>query len=144
MPFWWSKPKKVALLQQVTLFEGLSRKQLEQISRLSDELEVPPGKQLATTGDTGKEFFIIAEGQAIVTTARGRKVRLGPGEFFGEMSLVDGEPRSSNVEAATLMRLLVVGHREFWQLLESTPTLTRKIMRTLSRRLRDAEKAVSA
>jgi len=138
-----SRLRKIAVLQKVVLLQGLSRKQLEQISLLSDELQVPAGKRLATTGDPGNEFFIIAEGRAIVTTARGRKIYLGPGDFFGEMSLVDGESRSSTVEAATLMHLFVVGPREFWQLLSIAPPLARKIMCTLSRRVRDAERAVS-
>lgn len=64
---------------------------------------------------------------------------MGRGEFFGEMKLVDGGPRSAIVEAATDMRLLVVGRREFWQSLTAAPSLVLKIMSTLSRRVRDAE-----
>jgi CRP-like cAMP-binding protein len=144
VPLWRSRSSKIALLQQVPLFEGLSQRQLEQIGRLTDEVEVPAGKRLATAGDVGRELFVIVEGQASVTTARARTVRLGPGDFLGEMSLIDGEPRSANVVAATPMRLLVVAHRDFWQLLDAAPPLARRIMRTLSRRLRDAERTVTA
>lgn len=144
MPLWRSRSSKIALLQQVPLFEGLSQRQLEQIGRLTDEVEVPAGKRLATAGDVGRELFVIVEGQVSVTTARGRTVRLGPGDFLGEMSLIDGEPRSANVVAATPMRLLVVAHRDFWQLLDAAPPIARRIMRTLSRRIRDAERAVTA
>jgi len=138
-----SKPT-IASLQRIRAFEGLSAKQLEQIARLSEGLEVPPGQRLVTSGDVGKEFFIIAEGQAIVRTVQGRRISLGPGEFFGEMSLIDGEPRSATVEAATLMHLLVIGDREFWQLLSLAPHLAREIMSTLSRRVREAEGVGSA
>ncbi len=138
------RSSKVALLQKVSLFRGLSGKQLDQIARLADEIEVPAGKRLATAGESGYELFVIIDGQAVAKVARGRTVRLGPGEFFGEMSLVDGGPRSATVEAASKMRLLVVGRREFWQLLTAAPPLGLKIMRVLSRRLRDAEGSVSA
>ncbi len=144
MPFWRSKSSKVAMLEKVPLFKGLSQRQLELVARLADEIEVPAGERLATAGKTGHELFVIVEGQATVTVPRGRTVRLGPGEFFGEMSLIDGGPRSATVEAATPMKLLVVGHREFWSLLNGTPLLVGKIMRTLSQRLRDAEAAVTA
>ncbi len=108
------------------------------------ELKVPAGKRLATMGETGRELFIIIDGQALVTTGKGRTVRLEPGDFFGEMSLIDGEPRSANVEAATPVILLTLEYREFWQLLDEELTIVRKIMRALSGRVRQAEKSVSA
>ncbi|MGH2375352.1 MAG: Crp/Fnr family transcriptional regulator [bacterium] len=144
MAFWWSKSSKVAMLEKVPLFKGLSAKQLEMVARLTDELEVPAGERLATAGKTGHELFVIVAGQATATIGRGRVKRLGPGEFFGEMSLVDGGPRSASVEATTPMKLLVVGHREFWSLLNETPQLAGKIMRTLSQRVRDAEAELTA
>ncbi|OLD47218.1 MAG: hypothetical protein AUI83_14555 [Armatimonadetes bacterium 13_1_40CM_3_65_7] len=130
---------KVSLLEKVPLFRGLSRKQLEQIGRLADEIDVHAGKRLAIAGERGQELFVIVEGQAVVKAGRGRTARLGPGEFFGEMSLIDGGPRSATVEATTDMRLLVVGRREFWTLLNAAPPLVAKIMSTLSQRVRDAE-----
>lgn len=138
------KSSKIAMLQKVPLFRDLSRKQLDQIARLADEIEVREGKRLATAGDHGLELFVIVEGHAMVKIKGGRTARLGPGEFFGEMSLLDGGPRSATVEADSDMRLLVVGRREFWALLESAPPLVLKIMRALSRRVRDAEAAISA
>ena len=144
MSLWGSKSSKVAMLRNVPLFKGLSQKQLEQIARLVDEVEAPAGKRLAIVGETGHELFVIVQGQAVVTLPNGRKVRLGPGEFFGEMSLVDGGPRSATVEATTPMKLLVVGHREFWQLLDEAPSLNAKVMRTLAGRLRDAEGGATA
>ena len=144
MSLWGSKSSKVAMLRNVPLFKGLSQKQLEQIARLVDEVEAPAGKRLAIVGETGHGLFVIVQGQAVVTLPNGRKVRLGPGEFFGEMSLVDGGPRSATVEATTPMKLLVVGHREFWQLLDEAPSLNAKVMRTLAGRLRDAEGGATA
>jgi CRP-like cAMP-binding protein len=135
---------KMALLQKVPLFGGLSRKQLEQIERLADLITVPAGRRLATTGEHGEELVVIVEGHATATVGRRRTVRLGPGEFFGEMSLVDGGPRSATVEAASDMLVLVVGQRAFSRLVEAAPPIALKIMKVLSRRVRDAETTVSA
>lgn len=139
-----SKSSKVEMLKNVALFRELSRRQVEQIAQLADEIEVAAGKRLASAGETGHEFFVILDGQATVSTKDRRRIRLGPGEFFGEMSLIDGGPRSATVDAATTMKLLVIGHREFWTLLHEAPPLAGKIMRALSQRLRNAEAAPTA
>jgi CRP-like cAMP-binding protein len=133
----------VKVLQGVTLFQGLTPPQLGQIARLAEDVEVAANKRLTVAGETGRELFVIVEGSAVVTTPQGRTVTLGPGQFFGEMSLIDGGPRSATVQASTPMRLLVVGHREFWALLSETPLIAKQIMRTLSHRLRDADAAFS-
>ena len=140
----FGRSSKVALLETIPLFRDLSRKQLEQIARLADEIQVPAGTRLATAGERGYELFVIIEGRATVSTKRGRSLRLGRGNFFGEMSLLDGGPRSATVDADSDMRLLVVGQREFSQLLTAAPPLALKIMSSLSNRVRDAEAAISA
>jgi len=144
MAFWGPKSNKVALLKKVAFFDGLSGPQLNQVAKLADEVEVEAGRKLARAGDTGRELFIIVDGEAVVRPARGRALRLGRGDFFGEMSLIDGAPRSATVEAATEMRLLVVGQREFWQLLSAAPSIGRRIMAAMAERLREANAAYSA
>jgi len=143
VPLWPSSSTKVKLFERVPLFEGLSGQQLGQIAHLADEVEVPAKKRLTSEGETGRELFVIIEGNAVVRTSKGRTVTLGPGEFFGEMSLIDGGPRSATVEATTPMRLLVVGHREFWELLSKAPLISKRVMRALSQRLREADAAFS-
>jgi len=143
VPLWPSRSEKVKLLQRVALFEGLSSRQLAQVARLVDEVNVAAGKRLAMAGQTGRELFVIVERRALARTPRGRTVQLGPGQFFGEMSLLDGGPRSATVEASTPMRLLVIGYREFWQLLAESPLIAKQIMRVLSNRLREADAAFS-
>lgn len=143
MPLWRSASTKARLLQRVAFFEGLSPRQLGRVARLADEVEVAAGKRLATAGDTGRELFVIVEGRAVAKTPRGRTVHLGPGQFFGEIGLIDGGPRSATVEATTPMRLLVIGQREFWGLLADVPLIARQIMRALSQRLREADAAFS-
>lgn len=134
---------KVALMRKIPLFDGLTEHQLLQLTRLADDVIVTAGKKLATAGETGKQMFVILSGSATVKTPRGRAIRLGTGDFFGEMSLIDGEPRSATVIADTPMQLLVVGQREFWELLAGAPQISRKIMTTLSKRLRDSDAAFS-
>jgi CRP/FNR family transcriptional regulator, cyclic AMP receptor protein len=136
--------EKTKLLQSVPLFGELSRTQITQVEQLVTEIKAPAGQRLATAGEYGKELVIIVEGRATVIVGRKRTVRLGPGDFWGEMSLVDGGPRSATVEAASDMRLLVVGGREFSQLLQRAPLIAIKIMRVMSQRLRDVETSVSA
>lgn len=131
---------KVALVEKIPLFEGFSTRELNQIARLVNEFEVPAGTRLATIGEPGREMFVIVEGEASVTARPERTTLLKPGDCFGEMSLLDGEPRSATVEATTPLRLLVLAQREFQQLLDETASLARKIMRTLCQRLREAEK----
>jgi CRP-like cAMP-binding protein len=131
-------------LKKVAFFDGLSGPQLNQVAKLADEVAVEAGRKLARAGDTGRELFIIVDGEAVVRPARGRALRLGRGDFFGEMSLIDGAPRSATVEAATEMRLLVVGQREFWQLLSAAPSIGRRIMAAMAERLREANAAYSA
>jgi CRP-like cAMP-binding protein len=144
VPLFRSKSAKVDLLRNVTLFAGLSQRQLEQVARLAEEVDVPAGNRLAAAGEIGHELFIIVDGHASVNTPDNRMVSLRAGDFFGEMSLIDGGPRSATVTASTPMKLLVIGHREFWSLLNAAPQLSAKIMRALSERLRKAEDAHTA
>lgn len=130
---------KVALVEKVSLFAGLSARELQQIARLVHELELPAGTRLATAGEPGGEMFVIVEGEAAVRTPSERTAVLGAGDFFGEMSLIDEEPRSATVDATTPMRLLVLGERDFWRVLNETPSIVRKVMQMLSRRVRKAE-----
>jgi CRP-like cAMP-binding protein len=141
---WSSKSGKVALLKKVPLFQGLSDRQLQQVAQLAEEVDVQAGKRLAAVGDIGHELFVIANGEATVKTRDGRTSRLRAGEFFGEMSLIDGGPRSATIESVSPMKLLVIGHREFWSLLHTAPQLSAKLMRMLSQRLREAERAHTA
>jgi CRP-like cAMP-binding protein len=139
---WGRRSGKVALLKKVPLFDGLSDGQLGRIAGLADEVEAAPGQKLARAGETGRELFIIVEGEAVVRVPRGRTVRLSRGDFFGEISLLDGGPRSATVIAETPMRLLVITRDNFAALLEDVPDLTQTILITLTKRLRQAERAL--
>jgi CRP-like cAMP-binding protein len=133
---------KITRLEEVALLSECSRKQLKAVARITEVVEVPAGTLLARQGDPGNEFYLIMDGAARVELSPRRRARLKPGDYFGEMSLLDGEPRSASVFAETPMRLLVIKRRDFATLLREAPELTQNILATLSRRLRQAEQAL--
>jgi CRP-like cAMP-binding protein len=101
----------------------------------------PEGKVVRREGEPGWEFFVICEGRAKATKG-GRKVAsLDRGSFFGEMSLLDEGPRSATVTAETDMQLLVLSSRSFSRLIADNPSVTRKLLREMAQRLRDAQNA---
>lgn len=137
----FGRDKQIEQLENVPIFQGCTRRQLLEVVRISEVVEVPAGKPLARAGEPGHEFYLILEGTARVEVTARRSRRLGPGDFFGEMSLLDGEPRSATVVAETPMRLLMIHRRVFWTLLSEIPHLTYKILVTLSQRIRQLEKS---
>ena len=131
--------EKMTYLQRVHLFEACSSRQLRAIARIAEVQEVPPGEVLARIGDPGDRFFVIVDGSAHVEVSPQNRNKIEPGQFFGEMSLLDGEPRSATVIADTPMRLLVIPRREFVTLLREVPSLTERILIALCQRLRHAD-----
>jgi CRP/FNR family transcriptional regulator, cyclic AMP receptor protein len=126
-------------LAQVPLFSALSKKDLGLIAKSAEDVKVDAGKVLVTEGSAGAEFFVIMDGKARVTR-RGRKVaELGPGDFFGELALLDRAPRNATVVAETPMEVLVLGQREFGGLIDEVPGLAHKLLAGLARRLREAD-----
>lgn len=112
--------------------------------RALDEVTAPAGTVLCQEGAVGREFFFIVDGQASVRRG-GRKIAtLGPGDYFGELALLDRKPRSATVTADSDMVLLTMSQREFTGLLEEVPPLGRKLLAAMSERLREADSKVSA
>ena len=131
----FSQDKKVESLKRAPLFADLSRKELVQLARLSDDVEVPAGRVLCKEGDRGREFFVLVEGEVDVAR-NGRKVAaLGPGDFVGEISLLEQTPRTATVIAKTPLRFFVLTPKEFQQVLDENPSVERKILRALARRV---------
>jgi CRP/FNR family transcriptional regulator, cyclic AMP receptor protein len=133
--------EKMSYLQRVHLFEACSSRQLRAIARIAEVQEVPAGEVLARVGEPGDRFFVVVDGSARVEVSPQNQGRIGPDQFFGEISLLDGEPRSATVVAETAMRLLVIPRRDFVTLLREVPSLTERMLITLCQRLRHAEKA---
>ena len=124
------------LLTNVPLFSACTKKELEQISRLTTPVNLPAGKVLADQGSQRRQFIVIVEGKATVSID-GREVAvMGPGDFIGEISLLDAGPQTATVTADTDVVAEVAGHREFLTLLLDAPELTRSILRGVASRLR--------
>ena len=124
---------------EIWLFSACSASQLRTIRRQIEEVTVEPGTVLCEEGTVGKEFFFIIDGTASVRR-NGRKVAtLGRGQYFGELSLLDRRPRSASVVSETDMEMLVMSQRQFNSLLESVPTIARKLLSALATRLREAD-----
>ena len=126
-------------LAEVPLFSEANRKDLELIARASDEVDAKAGRTLVEEGHLGHEFFLILEGTAKVIRDGNEVAELGPGQYFGELSLLDKGPRSATVVAATDMKLLVLGQREFLGVLDEVPGLAYKILRIMAARLHEAD-----
>lgn len=133
---------RIERLQRLSIFSTCTKSDLRKIASLSDRVEAHEGETLMQEGDAGaSEMFIIEKGMAAVTQGGRNKGTLGPGDVFGEMALLDREPRSATVVATTPMSLHVVGTREFWTLVEDVPQLGRRILQALARRLREASRS---
>jgi CRP-like cAMP-binding protein len=123
-------------LAKVSLFRACSRAELDAIVSVTTLIDVPAGRVLCTEGEGGDEFFVIVQGEVEVS-AHGRTVdTLGPGDFFGEMALLDGGPRTATVTTTTPGQLLVLTRPEFVALLERAPSVSRAILLGLGHRLR--------
>jgi CRP/FNR family transcriptional regulator, cyclic AMP receptor protein len=123
----------------VPIFEGCTRKQLRNVANIARILDAPAGSVLTRAGEPGDEFFFILDGTVTVEVASGRYVSLHPGAFFGEMSLLDGGPRSATAVTETPARLLVIDRLNFSRLQREVPELTQTLLVTLSQRVRQAE-----
>jgi CRP-like cAMP-binding protein len=135
--------KKIDMLKNVALFSACTNKELAEIAKLVDEVEVPKGTVLTQEGGPGREFFVVVEGSAVCTLRSKKLATYAPGQFFGEMSLLDQGPRSATVTATSDMKLYALDARRFSTLLDKHPAVARKILRVLAQRLREAEKAPS-
>jgi CRP-like cAMP-binding protein len=136
--------RKLEHLAKVKMFSSLNRRELARVSKAANVVSVKSGTEIVTAGTMGQEFYMILSGKAAVRRS-GRKVaELGPSDYFGEMALLDSGPRSATVVADGDVTLVVIGQREFMGVLDETPEVARKLLVSMSARLREADtKAVS-
>jgi CRP/FNR family transcriptional regulator, cyclic AMP receptor protein len=133
------KDSKLEQLSRVRLFAACSKKDLGLIGRASDEVTVPAGKVLAEEGAPGHEFYFILDGTAAVKHGNRKIATLGPGQYFGELALLDRAPRNATVVSESPMTLLVLGQREFSGILDEVPALSHKLLAAMAARLREAD-----
>ena len=127
---------KVASLAKAPLFAALSRQELGQLAKATEDLEVDEGKTLTREGDLGREFFVIVDGEVTVTQDGNEIRRLGAGDFFGEIALIyDNARRTATVTAVSPLRFFVLTRQSFRSLLEHQPEVEEKVMAALEERL---------
>jgi CRP/FNR family transcriptional regulator, cyclic AMP receptor protein len=126
---------KIEALRRTPLFEGLSRKELTQLARVSEDMEIPEGQVLTKEGELGHEFFVIVEGEVDVTRKGRHLGKRGGGDFIGEIALIEQVPRVATVKATTPLRVFVLTSTDFHHLLEESPTVERKVLRALAKRI---------
>ena len=134
-----ARDSKANALRSSWLFSDCNRKELALLESACDEVVVHPGSVLCEEGKVGKEFCLIVSGRAKVTKNNHEVAMLGPGDGFGELSLLDQQPRSATVTAITPMEVLVLPAREFASVLEQIPSMAIRLLETISLRLREAD-----
>lgn len=128
----------IDLLQRVPLFAGLERDHLEMLARSFRERTFPAGSEVTSEGAGGAGFFVIEEGAATVSVAGDERRQLGPGEYFGELALIDDSPRSATIVADEDLRCWGLTSWEFRPLVESNASIAWSMLKTMAQRLRES------
>ena len=131
-------------LAKVPLFSGCSKKDLQTIARVVKDIDHPADTVIAREGEPGVGLFVIVEGQAEVTIGGKKKTKLVPGDFFGEIALLDGGPRTATVTATTDVKLLGLTEWVFRGLMQEHPSIAIKTLHQMAGRLRSATAAATA
>ena len=131
----FNQDTKVKALKRVPLFDGLSKKELTELARVTEDLEVPAGQVLCREGDTGQEFFVIVDGKTEVTTGGKRVAARGGGDFVGEIALLEDTKRTATVTAKTPLHVFVLTRQDFRRLVDANRSVERKVMQALARRV---------
>lgn len=131
----FSQNVKVEALKRAPLFEGLSKKELTALARVTDELSVETGTVLCREGSLGQEFFVVVDGSVDVTKDGKRIASRGSGDFFGEVALLTTVTRTATVTATTPLRCFVLTRGNFRLVLDENPKVADKVMEALGERL---------
>lgn len=134
-----ARDEKLDLLHRIPLFNAFDQRRLERLGMLADEVDVQAGKVLMRQGDSGSDMMVIVSGGVSVERDGSRLNTLGPGDFFGEIALVDGGPRTATVTAEEPTRLLVITHRDFHSMMDEFPEVADQVMNALANRVRHLE-----
>ena len=136
-----TRDRRSALLSAATLFDGLDNDAMERIAAVAVEVEFPADHVIARQGEIGTGFFVIASGRARVVRDGETLATLGPGDFFGELSVLDGRPRVAQVVADGPTTCLALASWDLEALLLEDPKISLALLRGLAARLRDVTEA---
>jgi CRP/FNR family transcriptional regulator, cyclic AMP receptor protein len=140
----WDRPTERdwnEVLGALPLFARLPRRQLRGIAKLAKIVDYAPAEVIVQAGERGDSFYLMLDGRASVL---GKSRALRPGDFFGEMALIDGGPRSATITAASPVRVMKLPRQAFLKALKADPKIGLTIMETLAERVRRLERAISA
>jgi CRP-like cAMP-binding protein len=131
-------------LADVPLFSGLSRRHLKHVAALTEEEEFDEGDVLAEEGGAGDTFYVLLQGECKVERGGRRIARLLPGDFFGEIALIDSGPRTATVVAETPIQTMTIHRKRFQKMLEEDPSIVVQMLEELSKRLRNQQRSLTA
>jgi CRP-like cAMP-binding protein len=131
----FSQDVKVKALGRAPIFDGLTKKELTELARVTEDLLIEPGTVLCREGRVGREFFVIVDGEAEVTKAGKRLSTMKGGDFVGEIALLTTATRTATVTATTQLRCFILTQADFRHVLEQSPGVQLKVMKVLAERL---------
>ena len=129
------------VLGEIPLFAGLSKRHLNKIARLAKTRRYARYTSIVRAGDRGDSFYVILDGTALVKLPGKRGVRLGSGDWFGEMALLDAAPRAATVEAQTDVFAMLLGRTAFLKTVQAEPRIAIALLQTMAERLRASERS---
>ncbi len=127
---------KLEALSRVPLFTGCNQRELAFIAAHTDEVRVPAGRELTTQGALGHTFYVMLEGQADVRIDGERRNTMGPGDFFGEISMLDQGKGTATITTTKPCRLMVMSHAQFRDVVKSHDGILVKVLEAMASRLR--------
>ena len=132
--------KHLDSISKVPLFSGCTKKELEKVARAGDEITMTAGTLIVDQGQTGREAFIVLDGEIMIKRNNRRVALLGPGSVVGELSLLDHGPRTATAICETDCLLLVIEQRRFLGVLDDVPSISHKLLAALASRIRDLDR----
>jgi CRP/FNR family transcriptional regulator, cyclic AMP receptor protein len=133
-----TRDERIAALGKVPLLVGLSKQELGRILRIGKEVEFAPGSVIVSAGDRARDFYLLLTGKAELKVPGGRTATLPPGDYFGEISVLDGGPRTATITAVTRVSALRIDRKDFVPLLDANGSMGRKILVETAKHLRAA------
>ncbi len=135
-----SRKQHLESLKQVPLFSACTKKELEKVARASDEITMTAGTLIVDQGQTGREAFVILDGEVVVKRNNRKVATLGAGAVLGELSLLDHGPRTATAICETDCTLLVIEGRRFLGVLDDVPAISHKLLASLADRIRELDR----
>jgi CRP-like cAMP-binding protein len=135
-----SMKKHLDSLRNVPLFSACTKKELERVARAGDEITMTAGTLIVDQGQTGREAFVVLDGEILIKRNNRKVATLGPGSVVGELSLLDHGPRTATAICETDCTLLVIEQRRFLGVLDAVPSISHKLLGALASRIRDLDR----